>query len=458
MFSKIALVLILIILFPFPSSITSAHQNANDPVTIRVLVGLHFDVSLEMEAIFDQIAAEFNNFHDDLKLEFSIVARSDANTVLLTQIEAGTPYDIIGPTDILGISAYNELWIDLTPYMNTSNENWFDFPQPALEVFVNQGVQVALPNGLFPSMIFYNKAIFDAAGLDAPPHEFGSEIWTFDTLRDMAMELTLDTNEFTALDPEFYPTQTIQWGYSDSNAGLRALMASWGAGHAGISEDGHVMLVNDPIWIDALTWYEDGMYMHHFIPDGSDEATLWAMGIDDLFSSGQIAMFNGHTWFMDDLETAFEWDIAATPMSPNGKVIARLHANGYAISNASTQKEAAFEVLQWLLSPEVMVQLCAPEMFDCIAARQSVWNIEREKLEILYPNIDHDVIFNAISYADIPNHQSWLPNFVENDGIIEQKTDVLYENELGDPTEFLNKVQMDTQSLVDNYWEEANIP
>ena len=66
---------------------------------------------------------------------------------------------------------------------------------------------IGIPMAVYPSFIYYNKTLFDEADLAYPPHEVGEQYegqdWTWDTVRELAMQLTVDANGADATDPAF---------------------------------------------------------------------------------------------------------------------------------------------------------------------------------------------------------------------------------------------------------------
>jgi hypothetical protein len=69
----------------------------------------------------------------------------------------------------------------------------------------------------FVSVIYYNRDLFDAAGLAYPPHEYGQPYadgseWTIDKMEELAMLLTLNAHGNDATSPDFDPGLAVQWG------------------------------------------------------------------------------------------------------------------------------------------------------------------------------------------------------------------------------------------------------
>ena len=101
-----------------------------------------------------------------------------------------------------GSNAFAGAYLDLAPYIKKTNYDLSQFDGEAVDFYnvAGQG-QIGLPFGAYPSFIYYNRALFDEAGLAYPPHKVGEKYkmpdgtekdWDIDTMSQVAMLLTLD--------------------------------------------------------------------------------------------------------------------------------------------------------------------------------------------------------------------------------------------------------------------------
>lgn len=70
-----------------------------------------------------------------------------------------------------------------------------------------EGKYWAVPQGIQIGALFYNKDMFDKAGVDYP-----DESWTWDDLKETAAQLTLDTQDNNANESGFDPDNVKQFG------------------------------------------------------------------------------------------------------------------------------------------------------------------------------------------------------------------------------------------------------
>ncbi len=365
------------------------------PITIHILVGRSIN-----ESQAEQLAALADDFHSNhLKIVFDLPESEKTLELSVTN-----PPQIVGP---LGIGElHKSQWADLTPFIEKNGYSLARFYPASLLPLEVDHQQIGLPFGVYPSMLFYNAELFEEALIAPPPHEFGSPTWTFETLREMSLELTLDDNGYAASEPAFDPSITIQWGFDDSWASLREYVSLWGA---------DARILDDPLTQQAIEWYDNGLHREHFIPDVNESESLYGTGISNPFESGQLAMFYSHSWFLFREAPYFEfaWDIAAIPTAPDGSVNPRIHVDAFAIPAAAAHQEEVWQVFSWLLAPEQQIKLC--RIFGCIPADEALKESTAAAIHNSFPSIDTDVIFESIDYAAMmPNPESWLPNDAES--------------------------------------------
>jgi len=206
---------------------------------VVLFVGMSTGTTPEQTAAEEELAAEFNTTHPNIEMSFVFVPYEEAKQRFLTMLASGDPPQLACPIGNEGISANFDAWADITPFIEQDNYDLSDFPSSLVELQRFSGKLFGLPIGVFPSMIFYNKDIFDAAGIAYPTTDFNDQTWTMDKLREIAMQLTLDKAGRNATDPTFDPgingENVVQWGYDDSYDGsdLRGTLAMWDAENKG---------------------------------------------------------------------------------------------------------------------------------------------------------------------------------------------------------------------------------
>lgn len=388
-----------------------AAPTGDGPVEIRWFVGLGAGGNPEEIEKEEAFVEAFNaKYGDQYTLILDIVQNETAYDVLKTQIASGDVPDIVGPVGVRGMFSFEGAWLDMEPYIENYGVDLSDF-NPALIDFYNfegQG-QVGIPFAVYPSALWYNKDLFDEAGLDYPPHEWGApyadgDDWTFEKLRELAMFLTVDANGADATMAEFDPDNIIQFGYHPMWTDMRGYLTFFGAGSFA-DEAGNAQMPE--IWAETLPWVYDAMWQDHFWPN-DNYVNSDLLGQGNTFGSGNVAMNPNHTWYTCCFE-GVNWGVAAIP-SYDGNITAKLHADTFGILKASENPEAAFEVYMLMLGE------FAPELLQVYGAFPGRTSLQEDALATFqsnFPDADVQVFVDALSYPDNPNHESGMPNFLK---------------------------------------------
>ena len=249
---------------------------------------------------------KFNATHPDIQVELMIVPHEEVMQRFTAMTASGDAPEILGATGFATIGILGDTGVieDLGPYIEKTNFDTSIFYGPVVDImesFFPTG-QKALPFGIYPSMVFYNKDQFDAAGLAYPPHDYNDMSWTYDKVREDGMQLTLDKEGNNATMPAFDPKQIAQWGFDNSWTDMRNYLTMWGAPGVGLvtTPDMKTAIINQQEWVTGLQWLSDGIWKDHFIPDAAGQATYGAIGNGDPFSTGLASMFLTHTWYMPE--------------------------------------------------------------------------------------------------------------------------------------------------------------
>lgn len=394
-----------------------------EPVQIRWFVGLGAGSDEGTFAPQQAVVDEFNASQDKIELILEIVDNAVAYDTLATQIAAGNAPDIVGPVGIRGRDSFKGAWLDLQPFIDQYNYDLSDFDPALVEFYlVQEEGQLGIPFAIFPSFVIYNKDLFDEAGLPYPPtaygdpyiDETGAELeWNMDTLRDLAMKLTVDTNGNDATSKEFDNQNIVQFGWMNQWTDPRGIGTFFGAGSL-VGDDGKAQVPD--AWAAAWKWTYRGWWKDYFIPNGPYGGADFLQGPGGPFSSGNLAMVHLHMWYVATWalgEVGFAWDLAPTP-SYYGVTTSKMHADTFGILKGSKNPELAFEVLMYLLSPEVSPKLLL--IYGGMPARLSLQDTYFDTYgETNFPGLDinWDIVVDSMEYADNPNHESWMPSFQE---------------------------------------------
>ena len=153
---------------------------------VVIFIGMGTGTDPDQIKAQEDLAAKFNSSHEDIEVEFLIVPHDQAGERFLAMVSGGNAPQLVGPNGISTVAQFFDSWADVAPFIDAEGFDTSDFYGPAVELNHYPDKTVGLPLGLFPSFIFYNKDMFDAAGLAYPTHDYNDTAWNLEALRDMA--------------------------------------------------------------------------------------------------------------------------------------------------------------------------------------------------------------------------------------------------------------------------------
>lgn len=417
-------------------------EKSSSPSSDRIIVRwFTADSNIDHLAAMQLAANYFNN----TQTAITLTLETGSLQTLQSAIASNNQPDMVGP---LGIDASNYFpgqWLDLTPLAASTGMTLTDFYTEVLDLYQDDGKLLALPFALYPSFVYYNKDLFDTAGLAYPPHQYGQPYtdsihggpWTVEKVEEIAKLLTLDNMGRNATHPQFDTANIIQFGYYPQwTDDPRSSATLFGAGSF-VDASGDAQI--PPQWRAAFHWYYSAAWEKFFIPNGPYANSDW-FGNTNVFNSGHLAMANTHLWYTCCFSLP-HWDIAAVP-SYSGTTTAKLHADGFRILSTTLHPTETFQVLTYLSWNTSLA-----DAFDVLPGRLSMQAQAMSDLQSQYPGVDWQVMLDSVASSDNPSHEGCLPNYARSQARIQQFRDLFWGTAgLNVDTE-LNLLQADLQWL-----------
>lgn len=422
---------------PTEEAASATPRPTRDPeqerVTIRWFVGFGQGTEPAQIEAQEQIVADFNAAQDGIELVLEVYENDVAIETFEEQVALGNAPDIVGPMGIRGHNLFSGNWLDVSGVAETLDLS--DFDEDVLDIFREEDeALVGIPLAVFPSFLFVNLDLFEAAGLNPPPQTYGSPYtmpdgtvrdWDMDALRDVAMLLTLDIDGNNATDEDFDPENIAQFGFGIQWTDFRGQMTFFGAGNL-IDEEGNAQMPD--MWRQGLDWMQAALWDDYFYPN-SVYANTDYMGQGNWFASGNIAMAHNHLWYASCCMGGMtdNWDIAAVPASFDGTITAKLHADTFSVMSSTANPDEALEVLSYLVG-ERAGDLA--QVYGGLPARLSVREGYFETLSESLPNVtvNWDVATDSLRFVDNPSHEGELPNLSAAEARYEEFANELISN------------------------------
>jgi multiple sugar transport system substrate-binding protein len=295
---------------------------------------LVFGDPAERQAYVELVEA-FHQVQPDVRVTLTHVpSPREYRTRLATEFAAGSPPDIT----LMNYRRYAAfaaagLLEPLGPYLEQSSLiGPADFYEVTIEAFTWQGSLVCLPQNIASLVVYYNRDLFDAAGLAYPGDQ-----WHWDEFLATAQALTRDLNGDGRID---------QYGLGLEPTLFRLAPFVWQNGGPIVDDlmtPGRLTLTRPPS-LEAFQWFVDLRQVHGVAPGRVEEAS---QDSESRFMAGTVAMYlnsrRGTPTYREI--TAFRWDIAPLPHGRTAAGI--LHSDAYCLSAATGNKAAAWSFIEF---------------------------------------------------------------------------------------------------------------
>lgn len=297
----------------------------------------------------------FMEEHPDITVNVESAPWDDFWSRQEARLAAGNPSDMsIGDPGYFGRYAHKGYYLALEPYLERDGvdlANWFpvtidDCRYNSSNGVVGQGELFGMPATYVGTVLYYNKDLFDAAGIAYP-----DDSWDRAMLLDAAMALTLDSAGNNASSGDFDSEDIAQWGVTMINANGIATTV-WNNGGELINADQTECMMTAPESVEMFEWLAALLHEHHVHP-----TTAQLEGLPNPFQVAKVAMSMDGTWnlgyYGENLE--FNWDIAPIPTGTVGlDRITYAGTNTLHIFKDSAHLDAAWELMQFMTGPEGM--------------------------------------------------------------------------------------------------------
>ena len=288
----------------------------------------------EAAAYFDQVEDEFNATHDDIHLTIS--SPNDASTIMRTRFVRGDYPDIIGIGGDINYSYYvdADILADVSDYQGMSDikQSYIDILE-ALEITPKDGTY-GVPYVANAAGILYNRDMFEEHGWEIP------ESW--DELIDLCEEIQAE-----GILPFYF-------GFRDT----WTCLAPWNSLAVGLAPSDTCQQVNAGETTFTDEYRETAEKCMEMVSYGPDDP--FAYGYNDActaFARGESAMYPIGSYAVPQILSVnpeMNIDSFVTPGNddPDGNTLNSGVDLMFAVTADCENKEAAYEVLDFLLADE----------------------------------------------------------------------------------------------------------
>ena len=287
-------------------------------------------------AVWQKIVDNFEAANPNIKVNVEVSDWESYWEKLKTLLAASTPPDVFAMDAPLYLDYQTRGTLqNLQPYIDQNPDLLKDVYPITLEAYKTPDGYFGLPRDFQTIVMFYNKDMFDAAGVPYP--QAG---WTWDDVRETAKKLTKDKDGDGKIDQ--YGMATDLWDME-----LTWSEAIWSYGGDIISADHMKTLIGEPKAREAWQLLYDMMWKDKSMPDTT---TAGQYGLD-LFQAGIAAMTPIGHWVVPGYAASnFKWDVAPMPTGPAGQATS-VNSAGFVMAKDSKHPDEAWKFIEYVLSP-----------------------------------------------------------------------------------------------------------
>ena len=274
---------------------------------------------------------EFNKKYPNINVEIEPIIYQLYVQKLLTSSAANIPLgDLLIVEDWFAQELLDkDYFIDLSSFVKTDLDTANLFMKAFEDYKNSKGEIIAIPNFLISSVLFYNKDMFDNAGLKYP-----DSTWTYDDVVENAKKLTKD------IDGDGTPDE---WGLALNYSPLLDLLV-YANGGGVLNEDRTASKLDDPASIEGIKFFID-LYAKYKVAPPPNPAN---MNNTNEFLSGRFGMALVPDFKSKMRNLPFRWDMTYPPKGK--KRVSFIYSQGFGIPKNSEHPKEAMIFLKWLIN------------------------------------------------------------------------------------------------------------
>jgi multiple sugar transport system substrate-binding protein len=308
------------------------------------------DFNRLIQSVYDEFEAR--NPGVDLRIEGTPEMQAYVTKMLLGHV-AGTAPDVMRlDASSAAVFIENGVLLDLGEYIRNDPSFSLDDYFPNVVAITQRDEAVyGIPMGFTPMVLYYNKDLFDAAGVAYP-----DGTWTYDEFLQAAKKLT----------------KGDVYGFEFSNWMAMWILFLWNNGGDVLVSDGSRAsgAFDSPQCVEAVQFLHDLVNVHKAAPTKSQTA---ALGVN-LFANGRAAMkIVGHWELIDYTKDTAKVKVdrigIAPPPTNLPKPVTVMYESGLAVMKNCKNPDLAWELVKYLCSYEVQRRYNATGIEVCAVKR-----------------------------------------------------------------------------------------
>jgi multiple sugar transport system substrate-binding protein len=321
----------------------------------------------------ESLVAAFQKENPNIQIQIMVVPWGEYWTKLQASVAGGQAFDTFwmnGP--YFPIYASQGVLKEMGPDFKKAGIDMSKYSKSLSDMYTYKNKIYGLPKDYDTIGLFYNKDLFDKAGVSYP-----TENWTFDDLKSAAKKLTDPAKQVWG----FASTTSDQqgwWNFVFANGGKL------------LSDDQTKILVDQGAAREALS------YLYSFVKEGLSPDASTVASIDawsQLFPNGKLAMITAGSWMAKTYsEAQFRMDVAPIPKGKAGHATV-IHGVANVVWSKGKNIDVATKFVDFLVSKKAQEIVAASgSVIPAYEGLADAWIKSN-------PKMNTKVFIDAVKYA-----------------------------------------------------------
>lgn len=308
---------------------------------------------------------EFENQNPNIKVEMETTPWDQYWVKLEAATTGGNMPDVVTMHSSESYKYMSQdVLMGLNEVIEENNIDMSEFTEGLADFYTLEDELYAIPKDASVVGLWYNKEIFDNAGVEYP-----DDTWTWETLREAAIELTDESAGIYGF-ASHIGTETGYWPFIYQNGGEV------------FADDNTRSGLNTPEAQEALAFYRDIALVDHSSP------TIQELQDPDKlsrFESGRLAMMVEGNWFAPGfLKNDYMVENVSAAVLPKGKINATItNGLGWAASSNTKHPDEVKKLMTFLASEEAnQIQAETGASIPALKGFEDVWASSSDSIDL----------------------------------------------------------------------------
>ena len=396
--------------------------------------------STDLNQIRDEQIDLFREMYPEIPIATDPTKSDDAMKIIVQSV-GGVGPDLLTSYNPEILTAYVKAGIalDITDIIKEWGVDYKkDFWPSTFDTSIYEDRIYGVPGNASVDGIWYNKTLFDEAGVEYPSGE-----WDWNEFIEIALKLTKVDED----------GKVTQFGFGLDWGDQWPLFVKQWNGEI-FNEDGTECTLNSPEVIEAVQFLHDLMYKYKVIPTPIEESGMvgsggWGGGPINFFGGGRYAMALGGRWWKISFQNFPDLNYGVSQTPYNSRKVFYGAGKSVLINKNSPRKDEAFDFLKYLLSKEYNM---------LINLQGDAFSGVKKYTELTPEELENPLLADIPMWAGMMEHAEAMEMspFVDTGYVKTKMNDqlTLVKNNIRTPEEAMNRVTEQVNKRIQEYLQE----